>query len=238
MNEDKKNESKKSGRLLISVLTPIFILIICLGITIVAVIKPYNKISTYLNLAFMDSLKTIPDTNGITAGLNIKENEIKVEYDKEFSETGKVIRPSFGEQFAIISSDKFELDVPVYWGSNSELFERGACQSSSSMLIGEIGNAVISAHVNTFFSELEKLESGDKVEVATNYGIFTYEVTETVEFKKSNKKYIIPKDEEVLTLYTCKPDVLGASDLRIGAVCKVVDKKFYINSEDGQKGEQ
>lgn len=228
---------KKSGRLLISILTPIFILVICLGIVAVASVKPYNKISTYLNLAFMDTLKTIPETNGITAGLHIKENEIKVDYNNEFSETGEVIRPSFGEQFAKISSDRLELDIPVYWGSNSELFERGACQSSSSSPIGKIGNAVISAHVNTFFSELDKLEKGDRIEVATNYGIFTYEVTETVEFKKSDKKYVIPKDEEILTLYTCKPDVLGASDVRIGVVCKVVDKKFYINPEGNQKGE-
>lgn len=219
--------NKKSGNIILSVLTPLFILFICTGITVLAAVKPYNKISTYLNLAFMDNLKTVPETGGITAGLHIKENEIEVDYNSVFSDTGDVIRPSFGEQFAKISSDKFELDIPVYWGSNSELFERGACQASNSVLPGEVGNAVISAHVNTFFSELGNLETGDKIEISTKYGIFTYEVTETIEFKKTDKKYVIPKDEEILTLYTCKPDVLGASDVRIGAVCKITDKKFY-----------
>lgn len=221
------SDGKKTGRIILSVLTPVFILIICAGISVIGAIKPYNKISSYLHLAFMDNLKTIPDTSGITSGLHIKENDIQTDYNSIFSDTGEVIRPSFGEQFAKISSDKFELDIPVYWGSNSELFERGACQASNSVLCGEVGNAVISAHVNTFFSELDKLEKGDKIEVSTKYGIFTYEVDELIEFKKTNKKYVVPKDEEILTLYTCKPDVLGGSDMRIGAVCKINDKKFY-----------
>ena len=71
------------------------------------------------------------------------------------------------------------------------------------------------------------VEKGDKVEISTKYGIFTYEVDELIEFKKTSKKYVVPKDEEILTLYTCKPDVLGGSDMRIGAVCKITDKKFY-----------
>lgn len=221
------SNGKKTGHIILSVLTPVFILVICAGISVIGAIKPYNKISTYLNLAFMDNLKTIPDTSGVTAGLHIKENDIQTDYNSVFSDTGEVIRPSFGEQFAKISSDKFELDVPVYWGSNSELFERGACQASNSVLCGETGNAVISAHVNTFFSELDKLEKGDKIEVTTKYGIFTYEVDELIEFKKTNKKYVVPKDEEILTLYTCKPDILGGSDMRIGVVCKITEKKFY-----------
>ena len=216
----------------ISVLTPIFILAICVAITVALAIKPYNKISTYINLVFMDDLKTVPDTNGITAGLHIKENEIDVDYDSVFSETGDVIRPEFGEQFAKLSSEKLELNVPVYWGSNSELFKRGACQASNSVLPGETGNAVISAHVNTFFSELSKLEAGDIVTLTTTYGIFEYEVTEQIEFKNTDKKYVIPKNEEVLTLYTCKPDVLGNSDVRIGVVCKVTDKKYYTDTKE------
>lgn len=221
------SNEKKKGNIVLAILTPVFIFIICAGVSVLGAIKPYNKISSYINLAFMDNLKTVPDTNGITAGLHIKEDDIQPDYNSEFSDTGEVIRPSFGEQFAKLSSDKFELDIPVYWGSNSELFERGACQASNSVLCGEKGNAVISAHVNTFFSELNKLEKGDKVEISTKYGIFTYEVDELIEFKKTNKKYVVPKDEEILTLYTCKPDVLGGSDMRIGAVCKITDKKFY-----------
>lgn len=221
------NDEKKTGRVILSVLTPVFIFAICAGISVIGAIKPYNKISSYLHLAFMDNLKTVPDTSGITSGLHIKENDIQTDYNSIFSDTGEVIRPTFGEQFAKISSDKFEIDIPVYWGSNSELFERGACQASNSVLCGEVGNAVISAHVNTYFSELDKLEKGDKIEVTTKYGIFTYEVDELIEFKKTNKKYVVPKDEEILTLYTCKPDVLGGSDMRIGAVCKITDKKFY-----------
>ncbi|MCI1269018.1 MAG: class D sortase [Ruminococcus sp.] len=218
-------DKKRSG-VVIYILTPFLVLILCTAIIAVAAIKPYNKLSTYIGIAFMDNLKTIP-SNGITAGLHIKDNNIDVDYSAPTTDSGSVVWPEFGEQFAVIRSDSLPSSIPVYWGSSSELFKRGACQSSSSTIPGENGNAVISAHVDTFFADIDKLKVGDKVVINTNYGYFTYEVSELIEFKKDNKKYIIPSDDSRLTLYTCKTDVLGATDMRKGVVCKLTDKKFY-----------
>lgn len=211
----------------IHIITPFIVCLVCLGVLITAMIKPYDKLKVYLNLAFMDNLKITPD--GSTQGLVIRENEIKEEVSPEesVSDTGEVIHPQFAELYAMIKSDAFELDVPVYFGSNAELFERGACQSTGSVLVGEDGNTVISAHEDTFFAELSNLKIGDVITVNTNYGRFMYTVKELIEFDKNNNKYVNPSDETKLTLYTCKKDILGSPDGRIGVICEPTEKSFY-----------
>ncbi|MCM1506329.1 MAG: class D sortase [Ruminococcus flavefaciens] len=216
---------KESSKKVLHIITPFIVCLICLGVFIVTMIKPYDKVKVYLNLAFMDDFKINPD--GSTRGLVIRENEIKEDFSGETDETGEIIRPQFAELYAIIKSDSFSVDVPVYWGSDSELFERGACQSSSSVVIGEDGNSVISAHEDTFFSELSSLTVGDVITINTNYGQFTYKVKELIEFNKDNDKYVVPSEETKLTLYTCKKDILGSPDGRVGVICELTKKKFY-----------
>ncbi len=222
-----KNGKKKNKLAVLA--APFIVLLISMAILLIAAIKPYHKLSVYLNLAFMDEFKN--DPNDGSNGLNIVDGDIILDYSGETSSEGSVVRPSFGEQFAVIRSSGMELSVPVYWGSDRELFERGACQATYSKLPGEAGKTVISAHEDTFFSELSELSVGDNVTVNTNYGEFNYVVKELITFKKTDKKYVNPSDEKELVLYTCKKDILGASDVRIGVVCELSEQKFYVNAE-------
>ena len=118
-------------------------------------------------------------------------------------------------------------DNKIISGYSGEI-ERGACQATSSAVIGDKGNTVISAHVDTYFSDLGGLDVGDTVTLNTNYGEFTYTVREKIEFKSKDKSYIVPKKEDLLTLYTCKKDVFGSSDKRFGVVCELTERKFYV----------
>lgn len=224
------NNNKDKNKILLFILTPVIILMLCIGIMIIAAIKPYNKLSVYLNLVFMDEFQTNP--NEEQQGIIIRDGNIILDYSGETSDEGELIRPVYGEQFAVLRSSAFELSVPVYWGSGRELFERGACQASFSKLPGDEGNTVISAHVDTFFADLSKLEIGDMVTLNTNYGEFVYKVTETISFKKTDKSYVNPTDDTRLTLYTCKKDVFGSSEERIGVVCELTEKKFYVQTEE------
>ena len=175
-------KNNKKSYVPIHILTPIIVIIICVGILMLVLIKPADKIKVYANLAFMDELKNTPDTN---SGLVIRDNNIVTDYNGQTWETGELIYPQFGELFAIIKSDAFSVDVPVYWGSESELFEKGACQLSGSSLIGSSGNSVISAHEDTYFAELKNLKEGDTLTVYTNYGEFECTVKELISFNKS-----------------------------------------------------
>ncbi len=220
--------NKKS--IILHIATPFMLAFVCIGILTVAMIKPADKLKVLVNIAFMDSFKSNPiDDN---TGLVIRENEIKSDYDGKTSETGEIIRAKFGERYATLTCDAMGLEIPIYWGSNSELLEHGACHSSSSKIIGDKGNSVISAHVDTFFADLDKLKEGDIVTVKTNYGQFTYKVRETISFSSTDKKYVTPKDDNRLTLYTCKRDLLGESDQRIGVICDLDQSQFYIREGD------
>lgn len=118
-------------------------------------IKPADKLKVFANLAFMDSLKSgVSDETGLV----IRESEIDTEHEGETYRDGEIIRPKFGELYAILRSEELGIDIPVYWGSNAELLEHGACHASSSVLAGQKGNSVISAHVDTYFADLDKLK--------------------------------------------------------------------------------
>ncbi len=224
--EEKK---KAKSNIALHIITPIMLSVACAGITIAAAIKPADKIKTYTNIAFMDSLKSDPLNED--SGLVIKDNDINMDYSGETSETGEPDRPDFGELYAIVSTKSLGINVPIYWGTTTELLERGACQSSSSVVFGADGNSVISAHVDTYFADLNNIQKGDIVDIYTNYGKFTYTVTELIEFSSKDKKYIVPSEDSKLTIYTCKRDLLGASDRRIGAVCELTKKQFYSTKE-------
>lgn len=223
---NKKNNGKSA---VLHIVTPFLLTAVCSGVIIGAAVKPMDRLKVFANIAFMDSLKS--DPNSDDTGLVIRENEIKSDYSGETSETGEIIRPKFGELYATLTSEAIGLDIPVYWGSNSELLEHGACHSSGSVIVGAEGNSVISGHVDTFFTDLEKLKAGDIVTVMTNYGKFTYKVRETISFSSTDKKYVMPTDDTRLTLYTCKRDLLGASDQRIGVICDVEEVSFYTGKE-------
>lgn len=223
---NKKNNGKSA---VLHIVTPFLLTAVCSGVIIGAAVKPMDRLKVFANIAFMDSLKS--DPNSDDTGLVIRENEIKSDYSGETSETGEIIRPKFGELYATLTSEAIGLNIPVYWGSNSELLEHGACHSSGSVIVGAEGNSVISGHVDTFFTDLEKLKAGDIVTVMTNYGKFTYKVRETISFSSTDKKYVMPTDDTRLTLYTCKRDLLGASDQRIGVICDVEEVSFYTEKE-------
>jgi len=223
-------KKKRSKRSVIPYLTtPFFLLLLAAGITVLCyALMPTHYLQKYLNLAFMDNLKT----TSTTAGLHIIENDIPIvdNEKQEVYDKGSVVYPRFGEQYATLSAPAIDLMVGVYYGSSTELLERGVCQSTQSAYIAEGGHTVIDGHVNTYFSDLSKLQVGDEVIMYTKYGIFKYEVSETITFEKSDKRYVAVSegDPEHITIYTCQPQVLGSSDLRVGVECVPTEKNYYF----------
>ena len=204
---------------------PVVTLLLCAAIVLVCSLRPYEKLHTYLQIAFMDDLKQAPSSS--SDGLEIVQNDITTNYSGKIAKTGEPVYPAFGEQYGVLSCEAIDLYVPVYWGATSELLELGACQTTASAIAGAGGNAVISAHVNTFFNRLDELQTGDTLTLYTNYGRFTYAVQKSIQFENTDKQYILPTDQEQLTLYTCAMQVFGSSTKRIGVVCDCISTEFY-----------
>ena len=103
------------------------------------------------------------------------------------------------------------------------------------MVIGDKGNTVISAHVDTYFADLEKLKVGDTVTLSTLYGEFVYTVRENILFSRTNGSFVSPTEDDRLTLYTCKRDILGGTEQRVGVICDLTERKFYISEVNGNE---
>ena len=219
----RSKKSSRAERTLIFVLTPVLMLIALAAIVAIIGSIPYSKVSATVNMIF--------NAGSTHASINaIELNEREPIYDEE----GKIVFPYFGEQYATLKADVLG-EVPVFYGSNTQLLRQGACQFTGSVFIGQEGNVVIDAHCNTHFLKLGEMKVGDKVTLTTAYGEFVYEVTSTTTFLNNDNSLISPTSDDILTLYTCKPEgsLLGATNVRYAVICKSMEKNFkeYVRVE-------
>ncbi|MBO4876899.1 MAG: class D sortase [Ruminococcus sp.] len=221
----------KKSSLLPKLIMPFLVTAFCGGVLFLISIKPYEKAQTYLKVSFMDNNTVIPQSEGI-AGLNIVQTDIDTEYSGSTYEKGDIIYPEYGTQYAVIECEAADIFAPVYWGNGSELLELGGCNTPSSVPAGGEGNTVISAHVNTFFANLNKVKAGDEVKIYTDYGRFTYKVSKLIEFESTDKKYLKKGDKQILTLYTCERDLLASSTKRIGCICELTKSEYYTEPRE------
>ena len=108
-----------------------------------------------------------------------------------------------------IMIDKISLDLPVEEtaidGGIWQVSEEGVGHLNTSANPGEGGNIVIYGHnKNNLFGPIRWLEKGDLVKVINEEGdAFLYKIVETTQVKPTDLEYVLPKEKEVLTLYTC-----------------------------------
>ena len=86
-----------------------------------------------------------------------------------------------------------------------EISPDGASHWDNSANPGEAGNIVIYGHNKTnLFGPIRWLSLGDEIILTDAQGNeHNYRITETVTVPPTQTEYILPKDEEILTLYTC-----------------------------------
>ncbi len=128
------------------------------------------------------------------------ENTIRIE-DIQF--------PKLGEHYGMISCDRIQLEVPVYWGDTQKILSAGVGHFMGSFLPGFNRSILLSAHNNTFFRPLELIRIGDIIEFATNYGEFQYVIDEVSVIKEEDAEkmldHMLGLSGEKLIMYTCYP---------------------------------
>ena len=100
------------------------------------------------------------------------------------------------------------------WAAPSE---RAAGWHASSALLGEAGNTVLNGHHNIYgevFRDLEALQVGDEIVLYSDRAAYFYQVEERVIFPErfasleqrlENVSWVLPTQDERLTLITCWP---------------------------------
>jgi sortase A len=86
-----------------------------------------------------------------------------------------------------------------------EIPEMGVGHLNSSSGLGGEGNIVIYGHnKRNVFGPIRWLTEGSLIEVeGEDHNLYSYKVIDTVETGPSDIDYVLPKEEETLTLYTC-----------------------------------
>jgi len=94
----------------------------------------------------------------------------------------------------------------VLEGSSGRNLAFAPSHDAASVLPGEPGNSVISAHRDTHFRELEHARIGDRIQVERPDGQhFLFSVTDVSVVDSRAKRIALDGDEPTLTLVTCYP---------------------------------
>ena len=101
-----------------------------------------------------------------------------------------------------------KVDCALYWGDSESQFSRGAgCRAESDCVLpGENGTVLIGAHTGTYFSDLGSVQLGAIIHLETDWGDFTYQVTDMqVILETDIDKVRLGATEPSVILYTCYP---------------------------------
>lgn len=113
--------------------------------------------------------------------------------------------PATDQPLTRISIPKIDLDAIVVEGASNDQLAAGPGHVTDTALPGEIGNAVITAHRDTFFRRIFELDQGDEITVERNGRRFRYQVTGKKIVKPEDVSVLDPTNDAQLTLITCYP---------------------------------
>ena len=119
---------------------------------------------------------------------------------------------------------KIQVDAIVVEGASRRELSEGPGHMKQTAQPGETGNAVITAHRDTFFRHIYELNKGDQIQVRRNGRTFTYEVTGRKIVMPEDISVIKPTNNPQLTLITCYPTYyIGPAPKRLVVFSKLVD---------------
>lgn len=114
-----------------------------------------------------------------------------------------------------------ESESPVREGVSDGVLADSLGHEPGTAYIGETGNCVIAGHRNysfgKFFNRLNEVEIGDNIYVDTKDATYKYEVYDIIVVEPDDLSVLDNTDEEIITLYTCTPVVIGTHRLVVKA---------------------
>lgn len=117
-----------------------------------------------------------------------------------------------------------KLDAVVVEGVNRKYLLMGPGHLPETPEPGQAGNAVISAHRDTFFRHIHELKKGDYIVVQRAGRQFRYEVTGKKILQPDDVWVTKPTPDSQLTLLTCYPTYyIGPAPERLAVFSKLVD---------------
>ena len=120
---------------------------------------------------------------------------------------------------------KIDLDAYVLEGSGHKQLKLGVGRITTSAIPGENGNAVVTAHRDTFFRHIVELKSGDEIIVRRNGERMVFQMTGNKIVQPSDVSVLKQTEDPRLTLITCYPTYyIGPAPERLVVFSKLVSR--------------
>lgn len=130
---------------------------------------------------------------------------------------------------------KIQVDAIVVEGASRRELSEGPGHMKQTAQPGEIGNAVITAHRDTFFRHIYELNKGDQIHVRRSGRTFTFEVTGRKIVMPEDISVIKPTNDPQLTLITCYPTYyIGPAPKRLVVFSKLVNSDSQPVNQSAQ----
>jgi|SRR5581483_7396189 len=100
---------------------------------------------------------------------------------------------------------KINLDAVIVEGTRHRQLAVAPGHMTNTPAPGEIGNAVVTGHRDTFFRHIYELQKGDSIVVQRDGKTFNFEVTGKQIVEPDDLSVIRPSEDPRLTLITCYP---------------------------------
>ncbi len=113
--------------------------------------------------------------------------------------------PEIGDRVGTITLESLDISWPIFEGTEEAQLSQGVGHYIGSVLPGVIDNAILSGHQSTVFARLGELETGDRILIETEAGVFVYVITRFEVVDRSDQTVIQPSQDATLTLTTCYP---------------------------------
>lgn len=221
--KEKKKEKKRKGKLKLPSINPKvqkILKILALIFLIYLIVSPFLpeiafQIRNLLGIEYREErifLENIDEEDEETIGA--RESRFR-----DFDLSGnRLIIPAIGVHIAIVE------------GNDESVLYRGAWRRPNSSTPDKGGNTVITGHRfhyippnNKTFYNLNKLEKNAKVFIFWNEKEYVYQVYDTFIVEPQQTEIEGPKDDNILTLYTCHP--LWTADKRLVVRARLLEVK-------------
>lgn len=125
-----------------------------------------------------------------------------------------------------LSIPKIELAAVVVEGTDRHSLLLGPGHMKDTPAPGELGNAVITAHRDTFFRHIYELQKNDEILVQRNGKTFHYAVVSKHIVKPTDVSVLKTSSDARLTLITCYPTYfIGPAPERLVVTSQLVDDR-------------
>ena len=163
-------------------------------------------------------------------GMYRSQQNLEAEWERQatgLNAPGQV-RISPDQMLTRVVIPKIKMDAIVIEGASRKELSEGPGHMKETAMPGETGNAVITAHRDTFFRHIYELTKGDQIQIRRNGRVFTYEVTGKRIVEPDDVSVLKQTDDPRLTLITCYPTYyIGPAPQRLVVFSKLVDTSDY-----------